>query len=103
MVWESGLHRECMTCDLAGLETMERSKDEEERSSLRQHCPKKASTAQAVIVASVGCVRSRLLMRSLSMLVVIGGHGGFLEDAGVMFLAPFITTCRCIPPFQGAL
>jgi hypothetical protein len=24
-----------------------------------------------------------------------------LEDAGVMFLVPFITTCRCIPPFQG--
>ena len=93
-----------MRCDLAGLETMERSEDEEERSSPRRHCPQKASTAQAAIAVSMGCVRSRLLMRSLSMLVMIGGCGGFLEDAGVMFLAPFITTAhRCIPPFQGAL
>jgi len=102
-VWESGLRKERVRCDLAGLETVERSVDEEERSSPRRHCPQNASTAQAAIAASMGCVRSRLSMRSLSMPVVTGGRGGLLEDAGVMFLAPFITTCRRIPPFQGAL
>src|SRR6266567_7201209 len=88
------LREERVRWALTGLETVERSEDADGRSSLSWHWPQKAIRAQAATAASFGCERSRFSMRIWSMVTVMGGRGGRLEDGGAMFLAPLTTTRR---------
>ena len=81
---------------------VERSKVDVDRSSPRRHWPQKASNAQAATAMSKGLVRSSLSKSCWSMVTVIGGRRGFLEEEGARFLAPLMTTCRRKPPFQVA-
>jgi hypothetical protein len=97
------LRVECLKWERAGLEVVERSEADIDRSSPRRHCPQKASNAQVAMATSRGLVRSSPSKRCWSMATVIGGCGGFLEEEGARFLALLMTTCRCKPPFQGAL
>ena len=55
-IWSS---KERLKCALDGLESVDRSADEEERSSPSRHWPQKATRAHAKIATSLGCVRSR--------------------------------------------
>ena len=84
------------------MEVTERLVDDDDRSSPSQHYPQKAIKAQIAMAASIGCVRSRLLMRSWSIAIVTG-HGGSLEEEGAMFLALLTIMHKCTPPFQVAL
>ena len=102
-MWEPMLRVEWLKWEQAGLEVVERSKVDVDRSSLRRHWPQKASNAQVATAASKGLVRSSPSKRRWSMATVIGGCGGFLEEEGARFLALLMTTCRCRPPFQVAL
>ena len=51
--------KEHLKCTLDGLESVERSAAEEERSSLSWHWPQKAMRAQDKIALSLGCIRLR--------------------------------------------
>ena len=55
------LSKECLKCALDGLESVDRSanEDEEERSSPNWHWPQKAMRAHTKIAMSLGCIRSR--------------------------------------------
>jgi len=97
------LRKERVKWVLAGLETVDRSEAADERSSPSRHWPQKATRAQAAMAVSLGCERSRFSMRICSMAIVMGGHGGSLEEGGAMFLAPLTTTRKRMPPFQAAL
>ena len=86
----------------AGLEVVERSKEDIDRSSPRRHWPQKASNMQAATATSKGLVRSSPLNSCWSMAIVISGRRGFLEEDGARFLAPLMMTCRHRPLFQVA-
>jgi len=58
-VWAIRSSKERLKCALDGLDLVDRSVDEEERSSPSRHWPQKAMRAQARIAMSLGCVRSR--------------------------------------------
>jgi hypothetical protein len=96
------LRVEWLKWDWAGLDVVERSEADVARSSLRRHWPQKASNAQAATAASRGFIRSSPSKRCWSMVTVIGGRGGFLEEEGAKFLAPLMTTCRRRLPFHVA-
>jgi hypothetical protein len=102
-VWAIRLSKERLKCALDGLDSVDKSEEEEERSSPSQHWLQKATRAQARIATSLGCVRSRWSTRRQSMAIVMGGRRGSLEEEGVMFLAPLRITRRRRLLFQGAL
>jgi len=86
-----------------GLEEVDESVREEDKSSPRRHWPQKAMLAAAATAASRGSRRLRASIRDNNMVVLTGGRGGRREESGVRFLTPFKTKFSRKPPFQSTL
>lgn len=86
-----------------GLEEVDESVREEDRSSPRRHWPQKATLAAAATAASRGSRRSSASIRDDNMVVLTGGLGGRREESGVRFLTPLRMKLSRNPPFQMTL
>ena len=86
-----------------GFDEVDKSVQEEDKSSPRQHCPQKAMLAVMLIVVLRGLLRLRLFIRDDNMMVLIGGCGGCCEESRVRFLMPFKTRLSLGSPFHSML